>query len=117
MTDIPADVSPLAKEREDDPRLTERFETYVNSWEIANGFSELNNPLVQYERFLAQANSKDAGDDEAHSMDYDFINALKHGMPPTGGLGIGMDRLTMILTNSQTIREVIAFPTLKHKDK
>ena len=117
VTNIPADVSPLAKEREDDHRLTERFETYVNSWEIANGFSELNNPLVQYERFLAQANSKDAGNDEAHSMDYDFINALKYGLPPTGGLGIGMDRLTMILTNSQTIREVIAFPTLKHKNQ
>jgi lysyl-tRNA synthetase class 2 len=117
VTDIPADISPLSKEREDDPRLTERFETYINGWEIANGFSELNNPMVQHDRFAAQVNSKEAGDDEAHSMDHDFINALKYAMPPTGGLGIGLDRLCMLLTNSPSIREVIAFPTLKHKEQ
>lgn len=115
VTDLPTDISPLAKQREDDPRLTERFETYVNGWEIANGFSELNDPFIQHERFLDQVKSKESGDDEAHSMDHDFINALKYAMPPTGGLGIGIDRLTMILTDSQSIREVIAFPTLKHK--
>lgn len=116
VTDIPADISPLSKEKEEDPRLTERFETYINGWEVANGFSELNNPIVQYEKFLAQVESKEQGDDEAHSMDYDFINSLKYGMPPTGGLGIGLDRLCMLLTDSPSIREVIAFPTLRHKE-
>ncbi|CAO4838856.1 MAG: Lysine--tRNA ligase [Holosporales bacterium] len=114
VTDLPTDISPLAKQKEDEPRLTERFETYINGWEIANGFSELNDPAVQYDRFLAQVESKEAGDDEAHDMDHDFINALKHAMPPTGGLGIGLDRLAMILTDAQSIREVIAFPTLKN---
>lgn len=115
VTDLPTDISPLAKEQEGEPRLTERFETYINGWEIANGFSELNDPAVQHDRFLAQVQSKESGDEEAHDMDLDFINALKYAMPPTGGLGIGLDRLAMILTDSQSIREVIAFPTLKCK--
>lgn len=115
ITDLPTDISPLAKEHEHEPRLTERFETYINGWEIANGFSELNDPAIQYDRFAAQVQSKESGDEEAHAMDMDFINALKYAMPPTGGLGIGLDRLAMILTDSQSIREVIAFPTLKHK--
>lgn len=113
VTDLPTDISPLSKAREDEPRLTERFETYINGWEMANGFSELNDPIEQRARFADQMQSRDQGDDEAHEMDHDFLAALEYAMPPTGGLGIGIDRLTMILTNSHSIREVIAFPTLK----
>lgn len=115
VTDLPRDISPLAKCHHHDARITERFETYMNGWEISNGFSELNDPLDQKDRFLDQVQAKEDGDDEAHAMDHDFITALEYAMPPTGGLGIGLDRLTMILTNSHSIREVIAFPTLKHK--
>jgi len=113
VTHLPAEISPLAKFCKTDPRITERFETYINGWEIANGFSEINDPIDQYNRFAMQDKVREDGDDEAHRIDQDFINALEYAMPPAGGLGIGIDRLVMILTNSASIREVIAFPTLR----
>ncbi len=115
VTHHPVETSPLAKVLSSDPRLTERFETYINGWEIANGFSELNDPIDQKARFMAQGEAKKAGDAEAHEMDTDFITALSYALPPTGGMGMGIDRLAMLLTNASSIREVIAFPTLKPK--
>ena len=116
VTYLPTEISPLAKVCPHDHRITERAETYMNGWEIANMFSELNDPIDQFNRFEQQGQARDSGDDEAHRIDHDFITALEHAMPPTGGLGIGIDRLVMILTNSLSIREVIAFPTLRLKD-
>ncbi len=115
VTDLPLDISPLAKTHRTNPRLTERFETYINRWEIANAFSELTNPLEQKERLLKQVAQRETGDEEAHFMDQDFITSLEYGLPPTGGLGIGIDRLVMLLTNAPSIRDVIAFPTMKPK--
>ncbi|MDU4018372.1 MAG: lysine--tRNA ligase [Finegoldia magna] len=109
----PVEVSPLAKRNPDDERYTHRFEAFVCTKEIANAFSELNNPIDQKERFLKQVEARENGDDEAQMMDYDFLNALEVGLPPTGGLGIGVDRLIMMLTNNESIRDIMLFPTMK----
>jgi len=113
----PVEVSPLAKRDPQDPRITRRFEAYINGWEIANAFSELNDPIDQYERFAEQQAELDAGiDDEAHPMDLDFVNALEVGLPPTGGLGVGIDRVIMLITDAPSIRDIILFPTMKPLD-
>ena len=117
VMDHPLDISPLSKTHRDNPRLVERFESYVNGWEISNAFTELNDPRVQYERFMEQVGQRESGDEEAQMLDEDFITALEYGLPPTGGWGVGVDRLVMILTDSPNIRDVICFPTLKPLDK
>ncbi|MFR9193508.1 MAG: lysine--tRNA ligase [Anaerovoracaceae bacterium] len=110
----PVEISPLSKRDPQDPRITRRFEAYINGWEIANAFSELNDPIDQYERFAEQQRQLDLGeDDEAHPMDKDFVNALEVGMPPTGGLGVGIDRMIMLICDAPSIRDIILFPTMK----
>lgn len=115
ITDYPVDISPLAKRKESDSRLTDRFELFIMGREIANGFTELNDPIDQAERFAAQVSQKDSGDNEAMYFDHDYINALSYGLVPSSGCGIGIDRLVMLLTNSNNIRDVILFPTMKPK--
>jgi len=107
------EISPLSKRRADDNSVADRFELFICGMEVANGFSELNDPLEQRERFLDQLKQRAGGDGEAHLMDDDYIRALGHGMPPTGGCGVGIDRLAMILTNSPSIRDVILFPHMR----
>ena len=114
--DYPLEISPLSKQKKDNPELVERFELFVNSMELANAFTELNDPTEQKRRFEEQVAKRKAGDMESHFMDKDYIEALEYGMPPTGGLGIGIDRLIMLLTNSDSIKEVILFPQLKSKE-
>jgi lysyl-tRNA synthetase class 2 len=116
VTDFPMEISPLAKTHRSNPRLVERFESFINTWEIANAFSELNDPKVQYDRFMDQVKAREAGNDEAQMLDQDYVTALEYGMPPCGGWGLGIDRLCMLLTNSLNIRDVICFPTLKPKN-
>ena len=117
VTGHPVEISPLSKRDPEDPRITRRFEAYINCWEIANAFSELNDPIDQYDRFVEQQAQLDSGeDDEAHPMDMDFVNALEVGLPPTGGLGVGIDRVIMLITDAPSIRDIILFPTMKSLD-
>ena len=113
IMDHPIEISPLTKKKPDDPTKVERFELYINGWEMCNAYSELNDPIDQRERFAAQDALAEAGDDEAQHTDEDFLHAMEIGMPPTGGIGYGIDRLTMLLTNSAAIRDVLLFPTMK----
>ena len=113
ITGHPTEISPLAKRNPEDPRITDRFEFFIYGRELANGFTELNDPIDQKGRFEDQLKQREAGDDEAHGMDEDFVMALEYGLPPTGGVGIGIDRLVMFLTDAASIRDVLLFPTMK----
>lgn len=117
ITDFPKETTVLAKPHRDNPSLVERFEAYINGWEMGNAYSELNDPLLQKAGFEEQVKAKKSGDEEAHPMDLDYVEALEYGMPPTGGLGIGIDRMVMLFANAQNIRDVILFPTLKPEKK
>ena len=113
LYEYPIENSPLTKKCKDNPKMTQRFELFIAGGEFANAYSELNDPIDQYERFLKQVEAREAGDEEANMMDTDFIEALEYGMPPTGGMGMGIDRLIMLLTDSASIRDVLLFPTMK----
>ncbi|WP_177504299.1 lysine--tRNA ligase [Anaerosinus sp.] len=115
ITGHPTEISPLAKRNKEKPENTDRFEVFIYGRELANGFSELNDPIDQEGRFLEQAKQRESGDDEAHMMDHDYVTALEYGLPPTGGLGIGVDRLVMFLTDSTSIRDVLLFPHMRHR--
>ena len=117
VMDHPLAISPLTKKKPDAPDKVERFELFINTWEMCNAYSELNDPIDQRERFAAQEAALAAGDEEANHTDEDFLNALSIGMPPTGGIGYGIDRLVMLLTDSPAIRDVLLFPTMKSIDK
>jgi lysyl-tRNA synthetase class 2 len=116
ITNFPKPISPLSKASPANPHVAERFELYIAGMEIANGFSELNDPVEQFERFRDQVKQREGGDEEAMLMDEDYIRALSYGMPPAAGIGIGIDRLVMLLTNRQSIREVILFPHMRPKE-
>ena len=116
ITDFPKPISPLSKASPANPAVAERFELYIAGMEIANGFSELNDPVEQYDRFRDQVKQRERGDEEAMVMDEDYIRALSYGMPPAAGIGIGIDRLVMLLTNKTSIRDVILFPHMRPKD-
>jgi lysyl-tRNA synthetase class 2 len=117
VTHYPVEVSPLSRKNSLYPELVDRFELYIYGKEIANAFSELNDPVDQRERFMMQLKEREAGDDEAHEMDEDYIRTLEYGMPPTAGEGIGIDRLVMLFTNAASIRDVILFPLLRTKEE